>query len=446
MQEEKRLFYKYRCNPLNNPINLHIMGKKPLTIVIGKLKEFWNRIGVGIIVAGSDDDASGILQYSQAGAQFHFKLLWSMLLTIPLMQNIQGMSAKIGFVTKRGLVGVLKEHYSKSVLYSIVSITLIAIILNISADIFAVGSVMHMLVPKFKSQTWSVIFVMMMIVALVGWSYKTISNVLKWLAFTLVVYLILPLTIHLDWFEVLRATFIPQIEWTKEYFLVLTGVLGTTITIYCWVYQSSAERDERIERKYTNVTKKRLSNMLFDSNIAMIFSNLISWGIILTCGATLFPNGIHNIVTLNDAAQALLPLAGEHAFWLFTFGIIGVSFLAIPVLASTIAFMIADLYDLPQGLSKSYKDAPLFYIIIALSMLLSLFLPFFHISVVNSLLYAALLYGVSASPVIYFIIHICNDKEIMGIYTNTLVDNIFAWLCFTLMALSTSALIYYTFF
>jgi len=411
-----------------------------------KLKDFWNLFGVGIVVAGSDDDDSGILQYSQAGAHYKFKLLWSMLLTIPLMQNVQMMSSKIGFITKKGLIAVLKDHYPKPVLYSVVVLTLVAIILNISADIFAVGEVMHMLTPKIKAMSWSILFVIIMIIALIFWSYKTISNVLKWLAFTLLVYLIIPLTIHIDWMEVLSATFIPQIEFSKNYFLVLTGVLGTTISTYCFVYQASAERDDRIEKKYNKVTKKRLANMILDSNVSMIFSNLISWGIILTCGATLYPSGIRDITTLQEAALALRPLAGEHAFWLFAFGAVGVSFLAIPVLASAIAFMISDLKGFPQGLGRTYVEAPMFYIIIAVSMILALFLPLFHITVVNALLCSALLYGITASPVIYFIIHICNDKNIMGIYVNTLVDNIFAWLCFSLMALSTCALVYFTFF
>lgn len=410
-----------------------------------KIKELWDVFGVGIVVAGSDDDDSGILTYSQAGAHYKYKMLWSMLLTIPLMASIQEISGRIGLVTKKGLIAVLKEHYPKSVLYSISMITTAGIILNISADIFSVGSIMNMLIPQIKTMYWSIIFVFMMIFALIFWSYKTISNILKWLAFTLFVYLMIPFLLKLDWNEIIIATLCPQIEFTREYFMVLVGVLGTTISTYCFVYQASATRDERIEKKYVRITKKRLFNMRLDNNLAMTFSNLISWGIIVTCGSTLYPNGIKNIETLNQAAESLRPIAGEYSFWLFAFGAIGVSFLAIPVLASAVSFIFADLFNLPQGFGKTFNEAPTFYLVISISMLASLVLPFFGISVVDSLLWSAVLYGITASPVIFFILHIANSKEIMGEYINGWLSNTLGWLTFILMLLSTLSLLYYTF-
>jgi NRAMP (natural resistance-associated macrophage protein)-like metal ion transporter len=408
-----------------------------------KLSSFWKILGPGLITGASDDDPSGIATYSQAGAAYGFSTLWTALITFPLMASIQGMCARIGLVTSHGLAGTLKNHYSKPVLYLMLLFSFPAIVMNIGADIAGMGAVGNLLFPSIHAIYFSIFFTILLLVLIIYLPYLRIAAVLKYLCAALFVYLIVPFLYKQDWFAVLKSTFIPTIKFDKDFISILVAILGTTISPYLFFWQATMEvEDVKHKRKHLVVNKRVVDDMIQDVDFGMLFSNLVMFFIILTAGSVLFNGGIHKIDTVEQAAQALKPLAGNAAYLLFAVGIIGTGLLAIPVLSGSLSYIITETFGWKEGLDKKFHEAKAFYIIIAISLILGLSMNYIGISPIKALIYSAILYGLTAPVLIAIILHIANNKKIMGKFTNGKTSNILGFASFVLMTVAAVVLIY----
>lgn len=395
--------------------------------------------GPGIITGASDDDPSGIATYSQAGAMFGLATLWTAFIAFPLMTVIQTMCARIGMVTGRGLAGALKEHYPRWVLFVTVGFGAPAIVLNIGANIAGMGAVGHMMFPQIDPMYFSVFFTMILMIFMIFLPYQKITNILKYACLSLLVYCIVPFFYDgIAIKDILKASFIPTIEYSKEYLMILVGILGTTISPYLFFWQASVEVEEKEHQHIIIVDKSHIKSMESDVNSGMLFSGIIMYCIILTTGMVLFPNGITKITTVEEAAMALHPLLGRSASLLFSLGVIGTGLIAIPVLSGCLSYMFSEIVNIPRGLDRTFQQAKGFYAIMALSLILGLSLSLFGISPVDALITTAILYGMTAPILIAVILHIANNKEIMGEFVNTRWMN--AGGIFTLL-LMTSAVI-----
>ena len=406
-----------------------------------KLARFWKILGPGLVTGASDDDPSGIATYSQAGAAYGLTTLWTALITFPLMASIQEMCARIGLVTSQGLAGTLKTNYSKPVLYLMLLFSFPAIVMNIGADIAGMGAVGNLLFPSIKATYFSLGFTIMLLVLIIYLPYKKIASVLKYLCLVLLVYLIVPFLYKQDWVAVLKATFIPSIKFDKDFISILVAILGTTISPYLFFWQTTMEVEDKKEKSLM-VNKRIISEMRKDVDFGMLFSNLVMFFIILTTGSVLFNGGIHQIDTVEQAAQALKPLAGNAAYLLFAVGVIGTGLLAIPVLSGSLSYIVTESFGWKEGLDKKFPKAKAFYLIIGISLILGLTLNYIGLSPVKALIYSAILYGLTAPVLIAIILHISNNKKIMGKNTNGKISNILGFAALALMTVAGVILIY----
>jgi NRAMP (natural resistance-associated macrophage protein)-like metal ion transporter len=406
-----------------------------------KLARFWKILGPGLVTGASDDDPSGIATYSQAGAAYGLTTLWTALITFPLMASIQEMCARIGLVTSQGLAGTLKTNYSKPVLYLMLLFSFPAIVMNIGADIAGMGAVGNLLFPSIKATYFSLGFTIMLLVLIIYLPYKKIASVLKYLCLVLLVYLIVPFLYKQDWVAVLKATFIPSIKFDKDFISILVAILGTTISPYLFFWQATMEVEDKKEKNLM-VNKRIISEMRKDVDFGMLFSNLVMFFIILTTGSVLFNGGIHQIDTVEQAAQALKPLAGNAAYLLFAVGVIGTGLLAIPVLSGSLSYIVTESFGWKEGLDKKFPKAKAFYLIIGISLILGLTLNYIGLSPVKALIYSAILYGLTAPVLIAIILHISNNKKIMGKNTNGKISNILGFAALALMTVAGVILIY----
>ena len=412
----------------------------------GKAKRVWKVLGPGLITGSSDDDPSGIATYSQAGAAFGLTTLWTALLTFPLMASIQEMCARVGLVTGEGLAAAIKNHYSKKILYLMLLFSFPAIVLNIGADIAGMGAVANLLIPVIPSFIFSILFTALLIPAIIFLPYKRLASIMKYLCIILLVYLVVPFIVETDWKKVLELSFLPKFEFTKEYVIILVAILGTTISPYLFIWQTSMEVEhiKKANKKFV-VNKSAMKNMRQDIVGGMFYSNLIMYFIIITSGTVLFNAGIHQINTVDEAASALKPLAGKFTYLLFSLGIIGTGFLAIPVLAGSLSYALAETFSWEEGLDKKWKEARPFYGVIIVSLIVGLCINFIGISPIQALIYTAVLYGLTSPVLIIIILLICNNKKIMGDYVNKFWSNTFGILTFILMTVSGIALIWFYF-
>ena len=403
-------------------------------------------MGPGLVTGASDDDPSGIATYSQAGAQFGFATLWTALLTFPLMAAVQGMCARIGLVTSQGLTVTLRQHYSKPILYTMLLFSFPAITLNIGADIQGMGAVAHMIVPQIPISIFCVVFTAALMFFIIRYPYQKIAAILKWLCLTLLLYIIVPFMVKQDWVTVAKNTFIPTIQFNKEFLSIIVAILGTTISPYLFFWQATMEAEDIANRtKKIMINKHVLNDMKTDVNIGMFLSNLVMFFIILTTGSILYAGGIRQIDTVDQAAKALEPLAGKLTYFIFALGVIGTGLLAIPVLAGSQSYMLAETFGWEAGLNKKFPEARAFYISIIISLLVGLSLDFLGISPIKALLYTAISYGLTAPVLIAIILHIGNNKEIMKNHTNSRLSNILGSITLVLMTVAAVALIYFLF-
>jgi NRAMP (natural resistance-associated macrophage protein)-like metal ion transporter len=411
--------------------------------ILYKLIRFGKILGPGLVTGSSDDDPSGISTYSQAGAAYGLSTLWTALVTFPLMASIQQMCAKIGLVTSHGLAGTLKTYYSKPILYLMLLFSFPAIVMNIGADIAGMGAVGNLLFPSIHAIFFSIIFTIILLVLIIYLPYQKIASVLKYLCIVLLVYLVVPFLFKQDWIAIFKATFIPTIKFDKKFISILVAILGTTISPYLFFWQATMEVEGMRKRKKQIIVNKRIiQEMKQDVDFGMLFSNLVMFFIILTAGTVLFNGGIHQIDTVEQAAQALKPLAGNFAYILFAVGVIGTGLLAIPVLCGSLSYIVTETFGWNEGLDKKFHEAKAFYIIIAISLILGLMLNYIGISPVKALIYSAILYGLTAPVLIAIILHISNNKKIMGNYTNSKATNLLGFTTLLLMTVAAVILVY----
>ncbi|MDR3609448.1 MAG: divalent metal cation transporter [Ignavibacteriaceae bacterium] len=416
------------------------------TVISAKVKKYWRILGPGLITGASDDDPSGIATYSQAGAGFGFATLWTAIITFPLMAAVQEMCARIGMVTQEGLTGTLKKKYPKSILYLMAVVSFPAITLNIGADIQGMGAVANLLIPQVPTFAFSIIITALLIFSIIKFPYTKLAGILKWLCLSLLLYIVVPFLVHADWIKVMRSTFIPTIHFNKAFLGILVAILGTTISPYLFFWQATMEAEDiSHNHKKIIINKRILNNMKMDVDLGMLFSNLVMFFIILTTGAVLFKAGIRQIDTVGQAAKALEPLTGKLTYLLFAIGIIGTGFLAIPVLAGSLSYILAETFNWKEGLDKKFHEAKGFYITLVISLIVGLSLDFLHISPIQALIYTAILYGLTAPVMIAIIMHICNNKKVMGEFTNKKMSNILGTITLILMSAASIALIYFQF-
>jgi NRAMP (natural resistance-associated macrophage protein)-like metal ion transporter len=411
-----------------------------------KLFSGWKKLGPGLVTGASDDDPSGIATYSQAGAAFGLATLWTAIIAFPLMASIQQMCARIGLVTSQGLTGTLKKHYPRPILYIMLLFSFPAIILNIGADIAGMGAVGNLLFPAIHASYFSVLFTIVLLGLIIYLPYQKIAAILKYLCLVMLVYFIVPFLYKQDFVEILTATVIPSIQFNKEFIAIIVGILGTTISPYLFFWQASVEVEEfKDKRRHLIVNKKLIHEMNQDVDFGMTVSGFVMYFIILTTGTVLFKAGVHQIDTVEQAALALKPLAGNFAYLLFAIGVIGTGLIAIPVLSGSISYIITETFGWEQGLNKKFHEAKAFYIIIAISLIIGLSLNYIGITPIQSLIYTAILYGLTAPVLIAIILHISNNPKIMGENTNGRLSNILGFAALIIMTVSAVALIYLQF-
>jgi len=377
-------------------------------------------LGPGLVTGASDDDPSGIGTYSQIGAQFGYGLLWTMLISYPLMAAIQEISARIGRVTGCGIAANLRKSYPKPLLYAVIIAVTMANIFNLGADIGAMGDALHLLAPG-KVSVFVVGIGAMSLIAILFVPYSAYVKYLKWLTLSLFAYVGVILFVHVSWGNVARATLIPRVQLTKEYLTALAAVLGTTISPYLFFWQASQEveevrnnRGEKALKRAPTQAEAQLGRIRVDTYLGMAFSNLVAFFIILTAASTLHAHGITQISTSAEAATALKPLAGRFAFALFACGIVGTGLLAVPVLAASAAYGIGEACGWNVSLERTPKQAAPFYAAICAATILGLSLNFLHINPVKALFWAAVVNGIVSAPLMAVIMIIASSRKVMG--------------------------------
>lgn len=409
-----------------------------------KVKRFLRILGPGLITGASDDDPSGIATYSQAGAQFGLSTLWAALITFPLMAAIQEMCARIGIVTSKGLTSNIRSNYPRSILYVMIVFTFPAVILNIGADIAAMGAVANLIFPAISSYFFAIGFTALLMGLIIYLPYKKLAAVLKYLCVFLLLYLIVPFLIKQDLIKIVKHTFILTFKFDKHFISILVAILGTTISPYLFFWQANMEAEDIKHKKRSLIVDKRtIQKMDLDVKFGMFFSNLVMYFIILATGSVLFQGGIHEITTVEQAAKALEPLAGKLSYLLFALGVIGTGLLAIPVLTGCLSYMLSETFNWNGSLDKKYYEAKPFYWVIIISLLIGLAINYIEINPVQALLYTAILYGITSPALIALILHLSNNKKVMGEFTNGKWSNVFGIITFLIMTASSVLLLYF---
>ena len=403
-------------------------------------------LGPGLVTGASDDDPSGIGTYAQAGAQFGYATLWATLAMLPMMISIQYISARIGLVSGRGLGGVLRAKYPRTVVYPAVAALVIANTLNAGADIGAIAAAINLLVPVAAVVFVVPVSVGILALQLLG-SYELIAKVFKWLALALLAYVGAALFARPDVLDVLRGALIPTIRLDPQYIGILVALLGTTISPYLFFWQASQEVDEQIVMgrallwQRQGASKRELGFALWDTVAGMAFSEIVAFFIILAAGATLFVHGETHIISATEAAQALRPIAGDASAVLLAVGLIGAGVLAVPVLTASAAYGVAGALDWKQGLTRRIGRAPLFYIVIAAATLVGMGINFLGINPITALVLSAVLNGLLAPPLLVLVMLVSNDRAVMGERTNGRLLNIVGWATTLTMGVAAVALI-----
>ena len=397
-------------------------------------------LGPGLITGAADDDPSGIATYSQAGAQFGYSMTWVMLVTWPLMGAIQEISARIGRVTGKGIAANIREHYPVALLRGIVALLLIANIINLGADLGAMGDALRLLIGG-SSHVYVVAFAVLCAALEIFSSYQRYVSLLKWLTLALFAYVATALVVSVPWGEVLYRTLVPTIVWQKDYVVVIVAVLGTTISPYLFFWQASEEaEDERINPAEHPLTEDpeeapgQIERIEIDTYLGMGLSNFVSFCIIVTTAATLNLHGVTDIQTSEEAALALRPIAGELAFAVFACGIVGTGLLAIPVLAGSAAYALAEAMQWTYGLGRRPREAKAFYGTIVVGTLIGVAINFIHIDPIKALFWTAVINGVVAVPLMVVMMLMSMRREVMGQFTLPRRLWVMGWLSTAAMA------------
>jgi NRAMP (natural resistance-associated macrophage protein)-like metal ion transporter len=384
------------------------------------LSQWLAKLGPGLITGAADDDPSGIATYSQGGAQYGFGTLWTLFFTYPLMVGIQVISARIGCVTGRGLAANLAKTNSREVTLALVALLLVANTINIGADLAAMADAVKLVVGG-PRHIYAVALGMICLLLQVFIPYRRYVRVLKWLTLTLFAYVGTVFASHVPWGEVLHGTFVPKLEISQNYLLLIVAIFGTTISPYLFFWQAGQEveelavqRDGASLRKSPDDALHHLRRINIDTALGMAFSNIIAFFIMLTTAVTLYTHGVHDIQTSAQAAEALRPIGGEFTFLLFAAGILGTGLLAVPVLAGSAAYAVAEIFNWSSSLGMELKAAKGFYAIIALATLVGVLLDFSSIDPVKALLWSAVINGVISVPLMIAMMRIATQQKVMG--------------------------------
>lgn len=406
-----------------------------------------NLLGPGLVTGAADDDPSGIATYSQAGAQFGYGLLWTVFLTTPFMIAIQLVSALIGRTTGKGIAANAKALYGGRSLHALIALLVIANVINIAADIAAMSEAAYLVVGGLRHEH-ALIFAAVSVLLQVFVPYRRYAPILKWLTLVLFLYVGVIFTVDIPWREVAVGTLLPKVQITSDYLMLLVAVLGTTISPYLFFWQASQEVEEMRRQKKTRPLNTlarggdtETRRIVVDTSIGMVFSNAIAFFIMLTTAATLHTHGIIRIDTAADAANALRPIAGDLAFFLFALGIIGTGLLAIPVLAGSAAYAVAEFYDWPSSLESRFSRASGFYSILAAATVIGFALTFTSFDPIRMLIWSAVVNGVVAVPIMAMMMLIVSHREAMGRFRATRKLAIAGWGATALMALTVLAMV-----
>jgi NRAMP (natural resistance-associated macrophage protein)-like metal ion transporter len=424
--------------------------------VLKKIKNFWRQLGPGLITGAADDDPAGIAIYSIAGAKFGLAALWTALFTLPFIVITQRIAGRIGLISGKGLAGNLKKHYPRWILLLVAVVILAANIINIGADISAMAAASKLLVPAISPIFLAVLISGFITFLLIVSSYQAMVKYLKWVAIVMLSYVLTAFFVQQNWLEILYRMVVPKIILNKDYLMVILAVFGTTISPYLFFWQASeAVEEEKLHSKDNpelaqmipatkphmthhteRIIKNEIGSMYHDVRYGMIFSNLITFFIIALCASTLFRGGITNISTAEELASALKPLAGSYSNFLFLIGVLASGALAVPVLAGSAAYVLAEVFGWRWGYANSFHRAKQFYLVIIIATLLGVAIPLFNLHPVQILFYSGVLYGLTSPLLVAMLIHMANNPKIVGKYTSRPHSNIIAYILFLIMLAS----------
>jgi len=408
------------------------------------IKKVFSVLGPGLITGASDDDPSGVGTYSTAGAATGYRYLWTAIITYPMQAAIQGMCARIGQATGKGLASTIKQYYPKGVLYPIVILLIFANTFNVGADLAAIAAGINLLVPIPIITLIPPIAIGLILLQIFA-KYQMINRVFKWLCIALLAYVATAFVSHANVADVAKGTLIPKLPRTKDDITLMIAILGTTISPYLFFWQAGQEIEEQKAEGKTTVaerqgtTRQEIANRKLDVNLGMLASNLVMYFIILTTAATLHVNGKTDISSATDAASALQPLLGSYAKILFAIGIIGAGLLAIPVLTGSTGYTVAEAFGWRHGLDEKVTKAKGFYGIIIASTVAGMLFNYLGLDPIKALVYSATINGITSPPLLLLIVMLSNRRSVMGKYTNRSWSNIFGWSAFVLMTVATIA-------
>ena len=406
--------------------------------VNGQINDFAKRLGPGLITGAADDDPSGIATYSQIGSQFRFGLVWTLLLTTPLMIGIQMLSARIGWVTGEGLAANIAKMCPRWLTLVLVTLLVVANTINIAADIGAMGEGVRLLAGG-RATPYVVGFGVLSIVCQVAFSYERTVRVLKWLTFALFAYVAVILSVNVPWRQVVLEGVAPWLYFpkgvsTSDYAAMVVAVLGTTISPYLFFWQASQEVEDNARRpeaaalrNHPEYAAEHLARIKQDTSFGMIFSNVIALCIVVATAVTLNMHGITNIQTSSQAAEALRPVAGEFAFAIFALGIIGTGLLAVPVLAGSAAYAVSEAFGWKSGLSRGFHEARGFYAIIIAATVIGTVMSTLELDPIKALVWSAIVNGVISVPIMVVMMWIGQSKKLMGNLTISFRHRFFGW-------------------
>jgi NRAMP (natural resistance-associated macrophage protein)-like metal ion transporter len=412
-------------------------------------KKYWNALGPGLVTGAAGEDPSGIATYSQTGAHYGYHFLWLAAWLYPLDANLETMCARIGLVTGEGLAANIRKHFSTRVLRICALLLFVTNAINIGADLGAMAKAVQLLRPSMQFCTLVLGFSIFTIALQIFVPYARYAKYLKYLSFVLIAYIVSAAMAHLNWRDVLAHSLAPHLQLTKQDFIILCAIMGTTISPYLFFWQTSQEVEEEILHGKKTIaarraltTRKEIRNMRFDVWSGMFFSEIIMFFIIAVCGGVLYANGITNITSAAQAAQALKPFAGEWSYWLFAGGIIGSGILAIPVLAGASSYIVSESFKWREGLYRKLGQASAFYGIIIISVLVGFAINMLGIDPIKALIYAAMINGIVAPVIMVLILRISSNKKIMGKWATGPISQLVGWLTTAAMAAAGIAAIY----
>ncbi|MBX3620849.1 MAG: divalent metal cation transporter [Rhizobacter sp.] len=407
----------------------------------GAIPSFLRHVGPGVVTGAADDDPSGIATYTQAGAQFGTGMLWTVFLSLPFMVAIQLVSARIGRQSGQGIAANLRQHAPRALLYPIVLLLLVANTINIAADISAMGEALQLVVGG-GEHFHAVLFGVMTVLLQIFVPYRRLAPILKWLTLTLFVYVAAVFTVKVPWAQVAHDLVLPRLQGGAGFWMTIVAILGTTISPYLFFWQAAQEVEEmrlhgiRAGSESTAVVRRALRRVRLDTIVGMAFSNGIAFFVMLLGAVVLYTAGVHDVQTAAQAAEALRPLAGELAFALFAAGIIATGLLAVPVLASSAAYAVAEAFGWPEGLERHWREAKEFYAIITVATVVGTALDFTPIDPMKALYWSAIINGVVSVPIMAAMMLLASKREVMGELTVRRKTRALGWGAVAVMAVA----------